>query len=584
MFKEVCCINNSTIFQKMLSQSKLLLDQGFPEYSVVHCHVTLDYFINLFLELSFLTELAPIRDTKREIHKLFIEATWEQEGNNKFIGFMDKFGNYTSTLGFIFKGRNEYKELKDMNDLRNKIIHNRAFASDIPVSDANHFLQLSTRVLEIFKGEFNSDFDFISNSSLSKKISFLDQSFEVSASKGNSKPTELVIETDSLFHANEKGEILVPEDLGFPLSPKFGYFSLRICGIEYSRYGTSKGEKISALQNLEPKWFNGQALSLLINLNFHEVARNIEETLANYREKIENLIENIVLRQCKNLLDTWVNADFTNKVMLSKSFSFLFDLTHLSESPNFESFLINEWRFLSVVAQENEWSYLTLNEIIDIEERAIVLHNVESPAEMDFTRRFVQATNFLEENILVFIPEGYPFFSGNLYEHNSILIEFIKEKVISSDKPKEIKKLNKSDLGFSGEYFRFPSKSIFSAGSQYDRYIINNPALQYICEKIMGFSYINKEHQFSQKIIEFAENSNPENGEKIYSFLEEINDALDGRRWHFLDFNHFKVKLGELFEEVGFFDKESFCQSVAEGDFPPGFFVWENKYNPESIL
>lgn len=584
MLKEVFCIDKSTIFQKMLRQSELLLDQEFTEYSVVHCHVTLDYFINLFLELSFLTELTPIRDTKRDIHKLFIEATWEQEGNNKYIGFMDKFGKYTRTLGFDFKGRNEYSELKRMNDLRNKIIHNRAFASDIPYSDAQNFIQLGQSLLELFRNAFTSDSIFLSCSNLSKEISFIDQNFKISASKGNDKNTELVIETNSLFHANERSGVLIPEDIGFPSSSRFRSFSLRICGIEYSRYGTDKADKISALQNLEPQWFNGQALSILINLNFHEVARNVEEALINYQENIKNIIEDIVLRQLNNLLGSWEATDFVNQVMLSRAFSSLFNLSYLSESPNLKSFLINEWSFLSVVAEENEWSYLTLSEINGIEEKAIVVHTIESPAEMDFIRRFVHTTNFLEENILVFIPEGYPFFWGIPCEHNSILIEFIKGTIISSEKPKEVKKLDKNDLDFSGEYFRFPLGGIFSVGSQYDRYIVNNPALHYICEKIKGVSYINREHHFSQKIIEFAESANSGNGEKVYSFLETINDALDGRRWHFSDFADFKVKLSKLLVEIGFPDHENFSQSVTERDLPPGFFVWENKYNPESIV
>jgi hypothetical protein len=584
MFYEVCCVDSSTIFQKMLRQSESLLDQGFTEYSVIHCHVTLDYFINIFLETNFLTELTPIKTVKRDIHRLFIEATWEEEKSSKFVSFIDKYGKYVRSLGFDFKSRNEYSELKKMNVLRNDIIHNRTFASDISAVDARDFIGLCRRIIDIFKTEFSSSYAFILGSEMTTKCCFVDQDFEVSASRISSKKTDLIVEACSLLHATEKHGVLILEDIGIPKTSDFRYFSLRVCEIEYLRYGANKPNKAAALRNLEPQWFNGQALSIFLNLNFHEIARGIESSLELYQSRIKLLIEDLVLNECKRLVTSWSITSFVNKAIFSSLLSFLFNLSYLGESPSLKHFLTHEWRFLSATGEEDDWSYLTLNEIKGSDGRKIYLHDVQNPAEMDFVRRFAYQTNFLEESAIIFIPQAYPFFVGNFFESNSILIELITEFLSSSTEEKEIKQLTNQDLIINGKYFRFPANNIFSVGSQYDRYIVENSALKYICERINGYSYINKEHDFCRRIMDFASGIGSDDANKIYAFLEEINDALDGRRWHFSNFIHFGDKLSKLLLEVDFPDKEELSQSLSEEDFPPGFFVWEKKYVPESVI
>lgn len=93
----------------------------------------MDYFINAILETNFMPKLNSLQNQDPDIHKLFLKAIWETDEERKYLSFNEKFGKYVSALGFDFAGytarggKKFYKELEELNSLRNGIVHNRYY-------------------------------------------------------------------------------------------------------------------------------------------------------------------------------------------------------------------------------------------------------------------------------------------------------------------------------------------------------------------------------------------------------------------------------------------------------------------------
>jgi len=104
-------------FATMINRAEELLDKKFLEFSLLQCHITLDYLINLILETNFLPKLSILQRSNPEVHKLFYKAIWEDDDERKYISFNNRFGDYTKALGFDFKGTHKYEYLKKMNSL-----------------------------------------------------------------------------------------------------------------------------------------------------------------------------------------------------------------------------------------------------------------------------------------------------------------------------------------------------------------------------------------------------------------------------------------------------------------------------------
>ena len=143
----------SNPFTEMLTKAQALHTAGFLEFAVIQCHITIDYFISSVLETNFMPKLNSIRDHDQKIYALFLKAIWESDDERKFLSFTDKFGKYISVLGFDFAGytaqggRQFYKELKQLNEVRNGIVHSRYFISDLASADVLNIIQLCKDVI-----------------------------------------------------------------------------------------------------------------------------------------------------------------------------------------------------------------------------------------------------------------------------------------------------------------------------------------------------------------------------------------------------------------------------------------------------
>lgn len=281
-------------FEVMLAKAQNLHQAGFFEFAIIQCHITIDYFINAVLETNFMPKLNSLRDQDPNIHKLFLKAIWETDEERKYLSFTEKFGKYVSALGFDFAGytakggKKLYKDLEELNALRNGIVHNRYFASDVTSAEVLKNIQLCRDVIALFLKQFNSSLDF---STLGPYTAYAYKENDLAVKvqeKGNKrveKTTDLYYEADLTFFSREYNSVIVPDDLR-GMQPEFRSFVLQVCGLDYVRYGTGNAEKSSQLGPFEPDWHNGNLFALKINLNFHEIARDFESILAQKGESI----------------------------------------------------------------------------------------------------------------------------------------------------------------------------------------------------------------------------------------------------------------------------------------------------------
>jgi len=562
-----------TIFEIMLEKAEKLFQAGNFEYSITQCHITLDHFINVFLEVQFIPELDILKQNNPNLHRLFLRAIWENSDNNRFLSFLEKFGDYTTALGFEFKGHHLYSDLKDLNSIRNGIVHNRIFATEISSERALKFIKLTRKILNLYRKEFNSFLNF-KELGMRSSYKFVDEKFNVSISKDLSKQIYLYYEFDLAINCIESNKIIFPRKTEHP-HPIFNHFIVQVCGIDYIRYGTEKPHKNANKFDIEPSWCNGHLLSLKANLNFFEIARNIESHLLNQIPTIRNLIADLVAKKYAEMFKSWEKCTFTHRVILSRWFEYLFNLSNIAEQDNvLINLLTCEWKLI-VVNNLPQGLFMNLSTIKKLVDKRVILCQCVHPSEIDFVIRASDNNTFLKKNLLVFIPDSYP---------QGSLCNFVKAYLTDFGKNKNIEVVNLRD---AKDELRIKHKDtkFFGIGSDYDTIATNCNTLKYIAEMIYFTPHINGEHWFIREMLLIAESlpSKKERAE-IYYFLEDINSTLGGRPTGFADLNNFKVKLQELLKKLKLEKHKEKFFKINERDFPFGFFEWSEVFYGTEFL
>jgi hypothetical protein len=367
-------------FLRMLQRAEELRDQKFLEFAVIQCHITLDFFINLVLETHFLPRLDVLRETNPNILSLFLKATWEEHTANRYVSFLDKYGEYSAAIGVPFKGHHLHADLKQLNSMRDRIVHNRYFQGALSPATATDFVAASRAIIAYYLQCLNAA---TSVAPLLASYEFLDPNARITMSEGDEKTAELCCEATVRGHLANRNGIIIPSP---QVQPKG--ITLQICGIDYSWTGAAQHTD----QSLLPSWIHPNLFQIRLNLKLWEPFRDAASLVRTHEVQLAAFLEDIVARETAILFRSWRALSFEDHFRMHTKLGQILRMSALAiQLGPVRELLLHDLEFF--MAEPSGTAMFRSFGCITAKPGHILLTGTKHPAEADMIRRLFTGTN-----------------------------------------------------------------------------------------------------------------------------------------------------------------------------------------------